>query len=327
MAFRPTVLNPDLFEHVLSFLHVRSKGIAMDEDRRPAWMGLRLDGDLLRCRTLAKMIAVGHKRLFLAHGFQDSWGSQIRRHLKVTSFRHAASNLHHLLQGERENVIEDEEYEPCRSLRPNPHIGETDADMPTGLDDALNMRDMKETIVEFLESVGLSMIDVDELTCNQCYSFCYPDWEMTFEDNDGVAWTDVYSNVAISWHAGDWVATLRTDDGNFDLDSITALKPYRDCNRLCTSYEEACADTQMALACAHMRRLRITTLAVGDSLHMHVEKRVHNFEGFDIPTAIYKGFTFSGLTYRNESTHNCFVDTQLWIDLASVTRNHTEAAR
>ena len=137
----------------------------------------------------------------------------------------------------------------------------------------------------------------------------------------------MYSDVAISWRVGDWVATFRTEDGDFDLDSITALEPHRDCVRLYTSYEEACADTEMALACAHMQRLRITTLAVGDSIHMHVKKRVHKFQGFDIPTAIYKGFTISGLTYRSESHHNCFVDAQLWMDLASVTRNHTEAAR
>ncbi len=136
MAFRPTVLNPDLFEHVLSFLHVRSKGIAMDEDCRPAWMGLRLDGDLLRCRTLAKMIAVGHKRLFWAHGFQDSWGTQIQHYLRACSFRVAACHLHACLDDERRRAIDDEEYEVERPLRPNRHIGETDADMPTGLDDA-----------------------------------------------------------------------------------------------------------------------------------------------------------------------------------------------
>ncbi len=245
--------------------------------------------------------------------------------MQKSAFKYAAFNLHCLQNDERCRVIEDEEFETCRELHYNFRIGETAADMPDGLDDALNMRDVKVTIEEFLERVGLSMEDVDENTRCECYGFFHSDWEITHQDDQGDTWADLYSDVAISWNVGDWVPTLRTEDGHFDLDSIKGMKPQRDCERLYTSYEEAFAAHGMASACAHMRRFQVTTLAVNDPIHIHIQ-REYDGQEFSMPT-VYVGFTSSGITYREERyPPHIYVDSVSWRDVECITRRNDMGA-
>ena len=140
---------------------------------------------------------------------------------------------------------------------------------------------------------------------------------ITFEYEDGTTETDVYTNVCIRWE-DDWVPVLENDElVRLDLERIKAMKPRSDCERLYTSFEEACADTEMAVACAHIRRLKITTLVVDDSIHMHCTSRC-------VPEDIYSGFTSSGISFKYQGSAD--VEEELWEHLLHITRNKMGAA-
>jgi hypothetical protein len=136
---------------------------------------------------------------------------------------------------------------------------------------------------------------------------------ITFEYEDGTLETDVYTNVCIKWD-DDWVPMLDSEEvEGLELDSIKVMRPQREDRGLYTCYIDACADSEMAHACAHMRRLRITTLDVDDPIHMHCKFSCH-------PEAIYKGFNSCGISFGHRGLAD--VEEELWENVVRITRRN-----